>query len=336
METGVEEQQESHFHSLAPETVITLVEEALGRYCTNLFRPLNSYINRVFELEEEDGAGLIVKFYRPGRWHREALLEEHTFLLELDDLEIPVIAPLRLQNEETLGRYKDVAFALFPKCGGRNFDEYSEEQWLELGRLLGRFHRVGEQKQCQHRLVMHPERSTRSQVDYLLDNGLVPSEQTGLFKELTDRLITEITPLFEGQQMIRIHGDCHFSNIIHRPGESFFLIDLDDMAMGPPVQDFWMLLPGPVEESRPELALFLEGYETFRKFDRRGLKLIEPLRAMRFIHYMAWCGHQVVHDGHTLVNSDFGSFLYWQAELQDLSDQLQRIGEIDDHDGNSY
>ncbi len=79
----IEQQNEkSPFHTLKPDTVITLVEDTLGVHCTNLFRPLNSYINRVFELEQEDGTGLIIKFYRPGRWSKTALQDEHDFLMD--------------------------------------------------------------------------------------------------------------------------------------------------------------------------------------------------------------------------------------------------------------
>ena len=94
------------FHTLSPDTIINLVEDALQVDCTNLLRPLNSYINRVFELEKDDGEGLIVKFYRPGRWDKLAILAEHDFLLELHALEIPVIAPLVQQNGKTLNHNK--------------------------------------------------------------------------------------------------------------------------------------------------------------------------------------------------------------------------------------
>jgi Ser/Thr protein kinase RdoA (MazF antagonist) len=91
------------------------------------------------------------------------------------------------------------------------------------------------------------------------------------------------------------------------------------------VQDFWMLLPGYRGESLAEIELFLEGYETFRPFDRRTLRLIGPLRAMRFIHYMAWCAHQVAEDGHSRVAPDFGTRTYWLRELSDLAQQMERV-----------
>jgi Ser/Thr protein kinase RdoA (MazF antagonist) len=75
--------QETAFHCLTPDRIITLVEKGLDRRCTNLCRPLISYINRVCELEAEDGSGLVVKFYRPGRWSQAGLQDEHDFLLEL-------------------------------------------------------------------------------------------------------------------------------------------------------------------------------------------------------------------------------------------------------------
>ncbi len=313
------------FHGLTPERVIACAEESTGRRCTNLCRPLNSYINRVFELEQEDGTGLIIKFYRPGRWSHEALLDEHSFLLELQALEIPVIAPLKMTDGKTLGRDGTLPFACFPKCGGRSYDEYSEEQWSELGRLIGRVHAVGATRSSLHRITLAPAHSTRQQVDSLLAGHHIPPVVRPAFKELTDALIEEISPLFEQTRMIRIHGDCHFSNLIHRPGQSFFIIDFDDMALGPPVQDFWMLLPGHAHECPLEVDLFLEGYQSFMDFDRRSLALIEPLRAMRYIHYIAWCAHQVSEDGESRAVPNFGTRAYWEQEMADLADQRQRI-----------
>ena len=318
----------SVFHHLTPETIINLVEAGFGSRCTNLCRPLNSYINRVYELQSEDGGGLIIKFYRPGRWSRAAIQDEHDFLLELADQEIPVIAPYKLQSGETIGTHGTVHFAVFPKKGGRSYDEYSDEQWLELGRLMGRVHAVGAGKTARDRIVMLPEHSTRQQVDFLLQGNFMPDDLGGRFKKTAETLIAAITPLFHNVEIIRIHGDCHFSNLIYRPGESFYLIDFDDMVMGPPVQDFWMLLPGHLNEAYVEVDLFLEGYETFNGFDRRTLKLIEPLRAMRYIHYIAWCAHQFKEDGESPVAPEFGSRHYWQQEINDLAEQLERIREV--------
>jgi len=320
--------EQTAFHSLTPDRVLTLVEKSLGRRCTNLCRPLISYINRVYELQADDGRGLVAKFYRPGRWSQAGLQDEHDFLLELAAHEIPVIAPLMLNNGSSLGSDGNMHFAVFPKTGGRSYDEYNDEQWLELGRLLGRTHNVGAMHLPQDRLTMAPDKSTRQQVDYILKGRFMPEDLLGRFKDLAGALIREISPLFKDTGMIRIHGDCHFSNLIYRPGESFYIIDFDDMVVGPPVQDFWMLLPGYREDSLAEIEIFLEGYEMFRNFDMPSLRLIEPLRAMRYLHYTAWCAYQFAEDGETRVDEDFGSRQYWQAEMEDLEDQLERIVKV--------
>jgi Ser/Thr protein kinase RdoA (MazF antagonist) len=317
--------QQTAFHSLTPDKVITLVEKALGVRCTNLCRPLISYINRVYELQAEDGRGLVAKFYRPGRWSQRGLQDEQDFLLELVDEEIPVVAPLILQDGSSLGSYNNIYFAVYPKMGGRSFDEYSDDQWEELGRLLGRTHNIGAMHLPQDRLTMAPAKSTRQQVDYILAGSFMPDDLLDRFSNLTEALIRELVPLFDKTGMIRIHGDCHFSNLIYRPDESFYIIDFDDMAVGPPVQDFWMLLPGHREDSLAEIEIFLEGYEMFRSFDMESLRLIEPLRAMRYIHYTAWCAYQFAEDGETRVDEDFGTRNYWQTEMGDLEDQLEKI-----------
>lgn len=323
------------FQELGPEEVLNSVEKASGWRFSNVFRPLNSYINRVFELETEDGVKIIAKFYRPGRWKAGAIGDEHHFLLEMAEQELPVVAPLVLPDGSTLaGTDNHFLFALFPKCGGRSVDEFTDDQWIQIGRLLGRVHKIGEVSRARHRVIMDPRHSTLQQLGYILKHARMDEDLRKDFEKTAHAIIEEIAPLFAPFRRIRIHGDCHFANIIHRPGESFYLIDFDDMVMGPPVQDIWMVLPGPPEESLVELDLLLEGYETFRDFDRRSFRLIEPLRAMRFIHYLAWCVHQVDADGYTRVIDGFGSRDYWLRELHDLEDQRLRIADNTPLSGN--
>ena len=196
-----------------------------------------------------------------------------------------------------------------------------------MGRLLGRLHQVGARRLPQDRPRLHPEASTQSHLDFLRASGLLPADLAPAYEQITAAIVAEITPLFARAEAIRIHGDCHRGNIIDRPGESLHLIDFDDMAVGAPVQDFWMLLPGTLADAAVETDLLIEGYETFRPFDQASLRLIEPLRAMRYVHYSAWCARQVVEDGASPVIPDFGSRAYWQTEIRELADQLERIRE---------
>jgi Ser/Thr protein kinase RdoA (MazF antagonist) len=325
----------SDFQMLTPDIVLTLVEKHMGIRCNNLFRPMSSYINRVFEIETTDKTRLIVKFYRPNRWSKKALLDEHRFLLDLKEQEIPVIAPLLSKNGSTLGSTGGLFFTVFPKCGGRSVDEFTDDQWLQLGRLIGRMHQVGESAVARNRMTMGPDHSTTQQLAYLLASKCVPDDLKNDLEQAILSIIGDIRSLFAKTKNIRIHGDCHFANFIHRPGESLYIIDFDDMVMGPPVQDLWMLLPGGLEDTFVEFDLFLEGYEMFHHFDQRSLRLVEPLRAMRFIHYMAWCAHQVEEDGETRAIDGFGSREYWQREIADLLDQRKRIAKAPVASGNS-
>ena len=320
--------QTPHFASLTHEIIIGLAEKELGTRLTGLCRPYASYINRVFELAAEDGTGIVIKFYRPDRWSKEAIEDEHDFLLELAEAEIPVIAPLPLKDSKTIGGSGDIMFAIFPKKSGRNHDEFSLEQWLELGRLMARVHNVGARHMPKDRITLTPGSATRDHIDFILGRGLVPKDLAGQFTDVTEKLLGLIDPLFKDKPLIRIHGDCHSGNIIYRPDESFYMIDFDDMAVGTPIHDVWMLLPGYLKDSRHELNLFIEGYETFRDFNRSDLKLIEPLRAMRYLHFTAWCAHQVADGGFSNLAPGWGTNEYWQTEINDLAAQ---IGRIKDH-----
>ncbi len=264
-------------------------------------------------------------FYRPGRWSAAALQDEQDFLAELAGEELPVIMPLAGIDGKTLHCHNGNAFAIFPKCGGRALDEPDEHQWLETGRLLGRVHVVGSRRQTRDRIVMRPDESTEDHIQYLLDMHLTRPDLHDRFEAAVDEVLDLIEPLFENVEYLRIHGDLHRNNMLWRPGEPLALIDFDDMAEGPAVQDLWMLLPGREADAGRELNLLLEGYETFRPFQRGELRLIEPLRFMRMIHYLAWCGRQREDGGFARLSPDWGTERFWQTEIDDMINQGHAI-----------
>jgi Ser/Thr protein kinase RdoA (MazF antagonist) len=313
------------FSELSPDRVLHWVEQALGRPASNLCRPLGSYINRVYDVQMDDGSWVVPKFYRPGRWSRDALQDEQDFLRELSEAEIPVVAPLVGVDGELLHEQHGLTFAIFPKKGGRALEEPTPEQWKELGRLLARLHTVGEQHAPHDRVRLHPEISSSQHLDFILEGEFPNPRVRDDYAEVADDILERIAPLFDDLATTRLHGDCHRANILGRPGEPFFLIDFDDMSVGPPVQDLWMMLPGLLKNSRVEMDLLLEGYETFRSFDYATLRLIEPLRAMRIIHYTAWCARQKRDGGFARVAPDWGSTAFWRQETADLQRQRQEI-----------
>ena len=138
------------FFALTPDRVLDAVEVG-GLRCTGRCLPLRAFENRVYEVELEDERRLIVKFYRPGRWSRETILDEHQFLADLAEAEVPAVAPMDLGSGSTLGEIEGIYYAAFPKVRGRSLDELDAENRRHIGRTLGRLHAVGAARPAPHR-----------------------------------------------------------------------------------------------------------------------------------------------------------------------------------------
>ena len=319
------------FAELTPDIVLSSVEKATNTNLTGLITPFPSYINRVYEIETDDGDRLVAKFYRPGRWTEAALKEEHDFMVDCEEKDIPVVCPVKLDRENTLGNSNGFYFSVFPKKSGRLFELNSDEDYLRAGALIGRIHSSGISRDAGHRIVLDPSSSTRQDLDELLTGNLISGNLKTDFKKVTDEILDLIIPLFEGVKRHRIHGDCHLGNILSRPGmdgnDLLMIIDFDDMAMGPAMQDLWLLLPGSLSESRKELNLLIEGYEQFLPFDSTTVRLVEPLRAMRIIYFLAWCGRQIDDFQFRHNFPDWGTDKFWENEILDLKKQLDEIRE---------
>jgi Ser/Thr protein kinase RdoA (MazF antagonist) len=129
---------------------------------------------------------------------------------------------------------------------------------------------------------------------------------------------------------LRLHGDCHPGNILWTPtdlpGGGPHFVDLDDARTGPAVQDLWMLLPGDDRREQTQaLSALLDGYEQFRPFDRRELRLIEPLRTLRQIHYSAWLARRWADPTFPANFPWFGSSDYWAGQIHQLEEQTEAM-----------
>ncbi len=315
------------FEHLVPEVMLSAVEQAMGTRLTGMATPLPSYINRVYEVETMDGVKLIAKFYRPNRWSRETLQEEHDFVNDCAADEIPVIAPIKLPSGSTLHESDGTFFTIFPKRFGRRMELNTDADWKRIGALLGRVHIVGSRKKAVARTDIHPDKSTASHIRHLIDKGFVTPRYQKEFMDVASSILELVTPLFTDIEFIRIHGDCHCGNLLNRPGEGTMIIDFDDMMVGPPIQDMWLLLPDRADKCRHELDQLLTGYEQFREFESHTLRLIEPLRAMRIIYFLAWCSRQTNDFKFRSLYPEWGSDAFWQREIKDLNQQLLVITE---------
>ncbi len=300
--------------------------EAGGRRCTGRFILLNSYENRVYQLELDDETMVVGKFYRPGRWSRSAILAEHALLAELFAEEIPVACPLPLdlESDRTVGDVEGILYALFPRIGGRAPEKLTDEQIAILGRLLGRLHNVASLRPAAARPRLTPETYGLDELEYLLDHDAIDEQAREAYASTVRALVDRIEPLFRDVPTHRIHGDCHLGNLLWTPSGPTFL-DFDDMLEGPAVQDVWMLVPSFDAEGQRQRALLVEAYRQFRDFDPAWLRLVEPLRALRFVHYAAWIARRWSDPAFPRTFGHFGTLNYWQREVQDLREQIARI-----------
>ena len=130
------------FVELEPNEILSSLE-AIGVRCDGRFLTLNSYENRVYQVGTEDEGTVVAKFYRPGRWSDEAILEEHRFSHELADLDIPVVPPMERRGR-TLHHSGPFRISVSPSRGGRAPELDNASLMRQLGRLVARMHLAGE------------------------------------------------------------------------------------------------------------------------------------------------------------------------------------------------
>lgn len=315
------------FSRLDPDAILDAVEST-GLRCDGRLSALNSYENRVWQVGIEDAAPVIAKFYRPARWSDAQILEEHAFARELLEAEVPVVAPI-----ETDGRTLHVAggfrFSLWPRMGGRapEFDRENVLAWM--GRFIARIHVVGARGRFSHREKLSVARLGRESRDFLLGASFVPKELEPAYRSVADQALDAVEACFERAgpvRGLRLHGDCHAGNVLWTDAGPHF-VDLDDAVTGPAIQDLWMLLSGDRVQRETQLAAVIEGYETFREFDRTELLLVEALRTLRLMHYAAWLARRWDDPAFPASFPWFHTQRYWQDHILELREQL---GAMDD------
>lgn len=274
-----------NFQNLNPDTILDALWQTGIRVESGL-TALNSYENRVYQFSDEDKKRYVVKFYRPQRWSQNQIVEEHQFTAELLADEVPVAAPLAL-NGHTLHQHDGYLFTVFPSLGGRQYetDNYDQLEWV--GRFLGRIHQTGRKRTFTSRPTIGLEEYIAEPIQVLEASTLIPGKLKDMLLASVRTLGAILQTSWHTQwQPLRLHGDCHPGNILWRNGPLF--VDLDDARNGPAIQDLWMLINGDIQEQRLQWDILLESYSEFCEFDTHELSLIEPLRAMRMVYYLAW------------------------------------------------
>lgn len=333
------------YTDLTPGGVLDALD-AVGLQGDGRLIQLNSYENRVFQVFLEGGRVVVAKFYRPGRWTDEQILEEHTFAAELVEGEIPVAAPIELVLDArsphvdavgsagaTLARLTTEAGAVYrfgvaERRAGRapELEDAEVRRWL--GRYIGRLHAIGAVAPFRHRMTLDVATYGEASRNFLLERRLVSDDVAERWRGLADQALAVCRDAFAAvsPRPIRLHGDCHPGNILWTDAGPHF-VDLDDAVSGPAVQDLWMLLSGDRAAMSRQLLDVLEGYEAFMDFDWRELRLLEPLRTLRMLHHSAWIARRWSDPTFPINFPWFASPAYWADQCTRLAEQLEAMAE---------
>lgn len=309
------------YADLTPERVLAAVE-ALGLATDGRLLALNSYENRVYQVGIEDAAPVVAKFYRPGRWTDAAIAEEHAFAAELAAAELPVVAPLIVQ-QRSLHAFEGHRLALYPRRGGRAPELESAEHLQWMGRLIARIHGIGARTRFTARGAIDLATFLQAPAAAVLASPLLPAGLASRYRAAITALETPLRQRLDaaGARSLRLHGDCHPGNVLWTDHGPHF-VDLDDARMGPAVQDLWMLAP-----DERALELLLEGYQEFRDFDHAELGLIDTLRLLRQVHWAGWIAQRWHDPAFPLAFPFVAEPRWWEQHTADLADAALRLQE---------
>jgi Ser/Thr protein kinase RdoA (MazF antagonist) len=315
------------YASLTPDRILDALD-SVGIVGDGRLLGLNSYENRVYLAYCQDASPVVVKFYRPARWNDAQILEEHAFVAELVEREIPAVAPLVLRAA-TLHRFADLRFAVYPKHGGRTpeLDDPDTLEWL--GRFIGRIHAVGKLAPFAHRPALDIATFGDEPRAFLLAHDFVPPDLLDAYRTVSAMALAGVRHCFEragAVPTLRLHGDCHASNVLWTDDGPHF-VDFDDARTGPAVQDLWMLLSGDRSAMTRQLSDVIKGYEDFAAFDRRELHLVEALRTLRLVHYAAWIARRWDDPAFPAAFPWFNTQRYWQDRILELREQIAAMEE---------
>jgi Ser/Thr protein kinase RdoA (MazF antagonist) len=313
------------FSALSPDLIIDGLESA-GFVVDSGLLALNSYENRVYQFHDDNLVKYVTKFYRPQRWQLQQIKEEHDFSFELAEQELPIVAPLKVDGQ-SLFEYQGYHFAVFPCRGGRIFEVDNLDQLEWMGRFIARIHAVSSQHDFKYRPSFNSNEMLLQARETILSSNYVSKSLLTPFVTILDQVIAIATEQYlpvKQMREIRLHGDCHAGNILWRDEGPHF-VDLDDCRSGPAIQDLWMMLSGDRQQQLLQLDTLLMGYEEFNTFENEQLILVESLRTMRVVNYMAWLCKRWQDPAFPQNFPWFNTEKYWEQQILMLKEQMSAL-----------
>jgi Ser/Thr protein kinase RdoA (MazF antagonist) len=308
------------FYHLEPHLILDCVEKH-GFIPTGEIQQLNSYENRVFDIRLENKENLrqnlIAKFYRPGRWNLETLMDEHQFEIELKNESLQVAAPYILKNNSTTDTVNGIHYTFFEKIRGRMIQEFLPNDFLKMGRWMAQLHNIGEAKWAEHRVTLGPSADHKWELlDQMYDHVAV--EVRTKYFDAAEKIFQTLDEKLNDHKFLRIHGDLHRGNILESP-EGFVVVDFDDFVNGPAIQDVWMMMPDQNFKDSVEFENLIKGYKDLRHFPHEQIELIPLLRGYRMISYAGWILNRWTDPSFPKLFPDFGNYTYWAEETEALT-----------------
>lgn len=315
--TAISTAPTDQFFNLDPHLILKCAD-LNGYLPTGEIHQLNSYENRVFEIKLEEHKSVIAKFFRPQRWSKATIQDEHEFCFDLHADGLSVGLPLRSsQNGETVFNANGILYCFYEKVRGRMMQEILLNQFEKLGSLTAQLHNTGEKKEAFNRNFFGPTQDNKWLVLDQLNDVIAP-EIRPQYIDLAEHIFNTLDEKLDPQSFIRIHGDLHRGNLLDNGKNDITIVDFDDFINGPVVQDFWMIFPDQDFAPTKEFELFLKGYETLRHFDDKQLELVPYLRAYRVICYAGWILNRWNDPSFPKIFPEFNTYRYWAEEFDSL------------------
>lgn len=277
----------------------------------------------------------VLKIFRPGRWSKEALEDEVTFLEDLRDAGVPAVRPIG--GIETYEGLHHLAYERVPAPYEDGRSVLPREDVERFVALAARVHEVGAQRPALHRPTLDPIPMGEDLLTVIDARGYLPASLRERYHSAVTALCHTLDGLLVGVPQQRVHADLGSWNVVWRE-EGPVLMDLDDFQMGPVATDLrlmsfpWRLdtLDASIpRRERRELQqeLVLELYRKYATFEESWMSLLLPTSLARSVVFDAWFSHNWEEPGFRdhYEDDDITQEAYWLGSLGGIEQWLESV-----------